>query len=103
LAPTIAIRFAEGQLATATQRERAYYTWVVYRKLKADNKIVAKIINENSIPFTLYFGKLDKIITEKKVKPLVDLIDKASVVMLEAGHSNLISGVKEFLVLNAKK
>lgn len=97
LAPKILIRFAESQLQTEEQRKRVYYTWVTFRKLKADNSKLAKIINEQEIDLTIYLGAQDKIITYEVIRPLTEKLSRKNVITLPSGHSNLVGAVATYL------
>jgi pimeloyl-ACP methyl ester carboxylesterase len=97
LVPSITIRFAESQLGTEEQRKRVYQTWLLFRKLRGDNKKLAFEINNNKIDLTIYLGAHDKIITYEIVLPLVEKVIMKNVIILPAGHSNLIQAVKNHL------
>ncbi len=97
LVPRTTARFAESQLVTAEQRERVYYTWVTFRNLKADIAKLSSVINEYHIPLTIYLGTKDRIITSSTIQPLVEKLEQKNVVLLEAGHSNLVGKVAEYL------
>jgi pimeloyl-ACP methyl ester carboxylesterase len=95
--PPITIRFAESQLGSEEQRKRVYQTWLVYRELRCDNTKLAFEINKNKIVLTIYLGVHDKIITYEIVKPLAEKIITKNIITLQAGHSNLITAVKNYL------
>lgn len=97
LAPKITVRFAEGQLATEEQRKRVYYTWIIFRKLKSDKEKLASVLNQFEIPLTIYLGAQDKIIMYRTIEPLVKHLKQKNVITLQAGHSNLIHKVVEYL------
>lgn len=97
LAPKMLIRFAESQLQTEEQRTRVYYTWVTFRKLKADNARLAKIINEQNIDLTIYLGAQDRIITYEVVYPLLEKLERKNWITLPSGHSNLVAAVAAYM------
>jgi pimeloyl-ACP methyl ester carboxylesterase len=97
LAPKITVRFAESQLVTAEQRSRVYYTWVIFRKLIVVPEILGARINQHHIPLTIYLGAQDRIITFTTIESLTNKLKQKNVITLQAGHSNLISKVVEYL------
>ena len=56
------LRFAEYQMNTTEKRERVYYSWVVFRKLRFDIASLATLANQHAIPVTIIVGKYDKVI-----------------------------------------
>ena len=56
---------------TPEKRKRVYYSWVVFRRLEVDLKIIAGLINHYSIPVTLIIGKYDKVIKPENMKRLL--------------------------------
>jgi pimeloyl-ACP methyl ester carboxylesterase len=102
LVPSTTLRFVESQLQTKEQRDKVYKTWIVFRELKANNSSLANNINRNTIPLTIYLGTHDKIITYKTIQPLVEKIKHATIVVLEAGHSNLISKMVDYISYSSK-
>ena len=84
------VKFSKSQMQSHEQRKRVYYSWVVFRKLQFDQKKIAFLINQYDIPTEVYLGKFDKIITPKNVRPFLDLINRCSIEVLEAGHNHLV-------------
>ena len=97
LMPRLTVRFAKCQLRTAKQRQKVYLTWVTYRKLKANTKSLAESINKLKIPITFYIGEQDKVIRKKSIHSLVKKLDNQNVILLKAGHLNLINAVIKYL------
>jgi pimeloyl-ACP methyl ester carboxylesterase len=97
LAPKITVRFAESQLMTAEQRDRVYYTWINFRELKVHEIKTSAMINLYRIKVSIYLGEQDKIITAKTIEPLVQKLENKNVITLQAGHSNLVGKLVEYL------
>jgi pimeloyl-ACP methyl ester carboxylesterase len=92
------IRFAEYQMGTEEKRKRVYYSWVVFRKLKPDLKLIADIINKNSITLTFIVGKYDKVIAPEKMKSFLKTIKKYRLEILDSGHHGLIDRSIQFFL-----
>lgn len=84
------IRFAESQMKTQTMRERVYYSWVVFRKLKFNMEDVAQIFLEKNIHVTLVLGKFDRVITLKNMQRLLRHLPGCTVQLLDTGHNGII-------------
>ena len=93
IAPKESIRFASSQLTSKEQRNRVYFTWVAYRKLKLNPQKIIDAINEHQIPVEIYLGKHDRIISYEKLNHFITHLKTVKVELLEAGHSNLVSEV----------
>lgn len=91
------IRFVEYQMNTPEKRTRVYYSWVVFRRLTVDMKIIAGLINHHSIPLTLIIGKYDKVIKEKNMKKLLKRVKSYRLEILESGHNGLIRECARYL------
>jgi pimeloyl-ACP methyl ester carboxylesterase len=91
------VKFADSQMKTAAQRNKVYYSWVVFRKMKVDPLQVAMIINRFNIPVQLYLGLHDRIIVYKHLSQFMEKIAHLKVHRIKAGHSNLIEEVARFL------
>lgn len=102
LAPPAALRFVESQLQAKEQRDRVYETWVVFRKLKVDCTHLANKINQKNISVTIYLGGQDKIIMSQSIRTLTEKINKKEVIVLEAGHSDLISKMVDYISYSSK-
>ena len=95
--PEVTVRYARSQLRTKEQRNRVYLTWVVYRKLKSNHKLLSENINNYAIPLTIYLGEYDKIIRYSLLKPLLEKVKTKTIITLKAGHLNLLKKVQEYL------
>ncbi|MFD0998428.1 alpha/beta fold hydrolase [Ohtaekwangia kribbensis] len=83
------LRFAEYQMNTTEKRERVYYSWVVFRKLKFNITVLATLANERAIPVTIIVGKYDKVITPASMNTFVKQLHQACFIVIEAGHNFL--------------
>jgi pimeloyl-ACP methyl ester carboxylesterase len=72
-------------------------TWVVFRHLKFDLKLIAFLINQNKIPMMMFTGKYDKIITAENMMDLLKDVKEYEHVILEAGHNTLIADTAKHL------
>jgi pimeloyl-ACP methyl ester carboxylesterase len=83
------LRFAEHQMNTIEKRQRVYYSWVVFRKLRFHIQALAARINQHNIPVTIIVGKYDKVITPSSMNGFVKLLHKPRLIVFEAGHNLL--------------
>lgn len=90
------IRFASTQMASRDQRRRVYYSWMIFRKLRFDLRLLGFVMNQNNIRLKMFLGKFDRIILLKNMNRLIKKVKSVEVHLLNAGHSNLISSVAEF-------
>ena len=91
------LRFVEYQMNTPDKRERVYYSWVVFRNLTVDLKIIARLVNHHSIPLTLIVGKYDKVITAKNMNRLLKRIKSYRLELVDTGHNGLIRESAKYL------
>ncbi|WP_296622938.1 alpha/beta hydrolase [Marivirga sp.] len=91
------LKFANTQMNTREKRRRVYLTWVVFRHLKFDLKLIAFLINQNKIPTMMFTGKYDKIITAENMMDLLKHVKEYEHVILEAGHNTLIADTAKHL------
>lgn len=91
------LKFANTQMNTREKRRRVYLTWVVFRRLKFDLKLIAFLINQNKIPTMMFTGKYDKIITADNMMDLLKHVKEYEHVILEAGHNTLIADTAKHL------
>ncbi|WMN06645.1 alpha/beta hydrolase [Marivirga arenosa] len=94
------LKFANSQMNTREKRRRVYLTWVVFRHLKFDLKLIAHLINTNNIKLLMFTGKYDKIITAKNMMDLLQYVKEYEHFILEAGHNTLIKDSAEHLASN---
>ncbi len=96
---------AEYQMNTQQRRERVYYSWVVFRKLKFKMEKIARLIEQYNIKPLVIVGRLDKIIPPKRMKPLMRQLPPPVFHLIESGHNQLIENSKSLIVsfLNEKK
>ncbi len=97
LADTGVLRFANTQMITREQRRRVYYSWIVFKELKFNMYEIAALFQKHHVKLEMFLGIHDKIITEKNMHVLLNKINQYDMHLLEAGHSNLIKAVAEFL------
>lgn len=83
------LRFAEYQMNTTEKRERVYYSWVVFRKLRFNTGSLATLVNQHAIPVTIIVGKYDKVITPASMNRFVKQLREPRFIVIEAGHNFL--------------
>ncbi|KYG73190.1 alpha/beta fold hydrolase [Roseivirga echinicomitans] len=96
------LRFAESQMDTEFKRSQVYHSWVNLRHFLPNLNSLAAQINEHHTPTTFYIGKHDKVIGTKTIEPLHKLLPNSELVMLESGHSNLLTSIAKHLELKNK-
>jgi pimeloyl-ACP methyl ester carboxylesterase len=85
------LKFAEFQMNTREKRQRVYLSWVVFRHLKFDLAMVAKLINENNIDLTVIVGQYDQVIEPKSMERLLQKVDHYVFETPEVGHTGLVA------------
>ncbi len=91
------LRFAESQMDTEEKRRRVYFSWVYFRHLKSDLDLIASLLNDKQIPFTLIVGQHDKVIQAKNMEGFVQKIKSKRFEVIEAGHNDLIGKSRNVL------
>jgi len=89
-------RFSSSQLQTQEQRERVYYSWVVFRNIKVSIVKLATLLKDKNIPVDFYMGEHDRIITLKRIEPLRNLLPESRLFMLPSGHTHLVNDIARF-------
>lgn len=97
------LRFASSQMDTIEKRRKVYYSWMVLRKLHFDNNTITKISNANKIPFTIYLGTFDKIITVRKINSFFKDLNHGEMKLLKTGHNALLTEVAKDLKMKDYK
>ncbi|RAW01641.1 alpha/beta fold hydrolase [Pseudochryseolinea flava] len=88
------IRFAASQMNTEEQRERVYYSWVVFRHLTFDMKKIAQVINSRNIDTQIIVGKFDRVIKVKSMRRLTRHLRNPQLIILPTGHNGLLKSWK---------
>ncbi len=94
------LKFANSQMNTRAKRRRVYLTWVIFRLLSFDMKVMGSLINKHEIPTIMVTGKYDKIITENNMMELLQHVNVYENIVLEAGHNTLIKDAAEYFKAN---
>jgi pimeloyl-ACP methyl ester carboxylesterase len=91
-------RFARSQMNSTTKREKVYYTWMFFRELRFNKKLILKTLVENEIPVSIFLGSEDKIIKADQFKFLSEAPQiNCKIIILKAGHNNLIEETARYL------
>lgn len=85
------IRFAEYQMNSIEKRKRVYYSWVVFRSLRFNQKKIARLLNDHKIDLLLIVGKYDQVIEPKNMAAFLSRVRHYQYEVIESGHSGLIN------------
>jgi len=86
--------FALKQMEYGDNRIRVYHSWVVFRKLRTKVSHLSELIRKYGTKVTVYLGSLDKVITSKSVRALVNKVpDQVDVKVVKSDHSRLLEAV----------
>ena len=84
------VRFAESQMNTKEKRSRVYNTWVVFRKLKFNMKVIGSLMDTLPHPPLIIVGKFDKVIKASFMTSLSNHSKKVKIIPLETGHNGIL-------------
>ncbi|HYG20001.1 MAG TPA: alpha/beta hydrolase [Ohtaekwangia sp.] len=84
-------RFATHQMSTETERRRVYYSWIVFRHLAFDLKVLGDLVNRFHIPLAVFTGRYDKVIRTENMKRLKQYAQHTELHILSGGHNGLLS------------
>lgn len=87
------IKFANTQMVNLKQRERVFKTWTVFRSLRLNLNSISSNANQRMIPIRIFLGKHDRIITLRNIQGFLARLEFKEVIVLNAGHSNLLEEV----------
>jgi pimeloyl-ACP methyl ester carboxylesterase len=91
-------RFVHLQLETQEKRQLVYDAWLIHRKLFPMLPAVARNIESQGIPFSLLFGRYDKIIPARHGHRLLKHFSTPkNAVLLDLGHRLLQPGTARHL------
>jgi pimeloyl-ACP methyl ester carboxylesterase len=91
-----AVKFAETTLSTPEQRERVYRSWIGFSLIRADIKLVARLVKKNEIDLKIFLGKYDALLPAHYVLPLTKQLPELKPIVLKTGHHRLIEKVAEW-------
>ncbi len=91
------IRFARYQMDSIEKRLRVYRSWVGFRELSFDIRQIVRKLNKNKVPVSMFLGEYDQIIEPKRVGVFIKALDQGELIILKAGHSNLLQDVANML------
>jgi pimeloyl-ACP methyl ester carboxylesterase len=91
-----AVKFAQSTLSTLEQRERVYRSWIGFSLIRADIKLVARLVKENKINLKIFLGKHDALLPAHYVLPLTNRLPELKPIILKTGHHRLIEKVAEW-------
>jgi len=94
-------RFARSQMNSSQKREKVYYTWMFFRKLRFPKNRILATLAEYKIPISIFLGNDDKIIQPEQFRFMSDdqRVD-CKMLILDAGHNHLIEKTARYLERN---
>ena len=93
------IKFAKSQINSFEKREKVFYTWMFFRKLRFKKDRIIHLLINHRIPVSIFLGKEDKIILKKHFSFLTQNKEvDANLTILQAGHNDLIKETAKYLV-----
>lgn len=98
-----AVKFAEATLATSTQRERIYRSWLGFSLIRPNMKKVAEITSQNKVEVKIFLGEYDTLLPAHYVFPLTKRLPSLQPIILKIGHHRLIEKVAEWVQNNSKE
>jgi pimeloyl-ACP methyl ester carboxylesterase len=91
-------RFAHSQMSSLQKREKVYYAWMFFRKLRFSNKRIMDALIKNKIPLSVFLGNEDNIIWKSQFKLFSEnTYINIKITTLSSGHNNLIEETAKFL------
>lgn len=84
------LRFAESQMNTEEKRSRVYHAWVVFRHLTVNIRAVASLLKQNKVYILVILAKQDYVITEDKMRPLLQQVPDVRLEVVNSRHHGLI-------------
>lgn len=94
-------RFTMSELAYDEGRNRVLRTWLGFRNLWPDIKILRSNTIENPIPILLVLGKYDGIIPYKRFSKIGKKLPMADWLILDTGHGGLPAKFADYLTKKA--
>lgn len=94
------LKFASNQMKTEEQRKRVYNSWVIFKPIKPDLRLITALIKKHRIPSQFFLGEFDRVIKAKRIKMFEEKLDHSLIHILNCGHNQLIRNVKAFLAQN---
>lgn len=91
-------RFARSQMSSAEKRQKVYFTWMYFRKLRYSKALIVRTLERYKIPLEVYLGNADQIIRPDHFRflgsnPGINFQLK----MLITGHNHLIEETAKYL------
>ncbi|WP_347158003.1 alpha/beta fold hydrolase [Pontibacter chitinilyticus] len=91
------LRFAHYQMDSTPKRLRIYRSWIGFRDLNFDIRLIVANLNKYKVPLTMFLGEFDQIISARQVGAFVEALDQGELVLLKAGHTYLLQEVADLL------
>jgi len=82
------LRFAESQMKSHSKRNQVYNSWVTFRKLSVNPKVLQKLTQRYPNTITIVLGQHDTVITPKIINGIP--VNTFRILILETGHNRLI-------------
>lgn len=91
------LKFAESTLATAEQRKQVYDSWVYFRKLQFDHRVLSALLNQHPLRIRFFAGYFDQVLPVSFLEPLTRGLQAYELTVLKTGHNRLIEKVAKLL------
>lgn len=94
------VKFANWQMNSPQKRLRVYRSWTGFSNLTFDTRKIVRLLNQSDVSVTVFLGKYDQIISQKRLNVFLDSLQHHKLVVLETGHSYLLRDVAAWLRKN---
>ncbi|MFB9863647.1 alpha/beta hydrolase [Rufibacter immobilis] len=91
------VKFANWQMDSPQKRLRVYRSWTGFSKLTFDTRSIVRLLNQSNIQVTIFLGKYDQIISQKRLQVFLNALKRHKLVVLQTGHTNLLYTVATWL------
>ncbi len=92
------VKFVKTQMETRSKRAQAYFIWKVFGGIQLQLGKIIRLARKNpAVPFTLFIGEFDKMVTAQNLDRFTSKIPHLKKVVLPAGHGGLIRETVEYL------
>lgn len=91
------LRFANFHMGTTPKRLRVYKSWVGFRKLTFDIRLIVRLLNEHEIAVTFFLGEYDQVIPHHRLQVFIKALRHATLILLKTGHTFLLHEVASYI------
>lgn len=91
------LKFANWQMNSPEKRFRVYRSWTAFRNLTFDIRRVVQLLNQSHLQVTIFLGKYDNIISQRRLQVFLNALQNHNLVVLQTGHTYLLQDVAAWL------